>query len=108
MTILNDFLYYYENGSRDISKWAQQMIPPLLISYCPTYEVPKNHNESSSSFFLGCNYLRTAVCSTDSTRIFDSKIRFAHINFTSFSAPKSEKKKERKENSKNGGLLIIR
>ena len=37
------------------------MIPPLLISHCPTYEVPKNHNESSSSFFLGCNYLRTAV-----------------------------------------------
>ena len=37
------------------------MIPLLLISHCPTYEVPKNHNESSSSFFLGCNYLRTAV-----------------------------------------------
>ena len=37
------------------------MIPALLISHCPTYEVPKNHNESSSSFFLGCNYLRTAV-----------------------------------------------
>ena len=37
------------------------MIPPLLISHCPTYEVPKNHTESSSSFFLGCNYLRTAV-----------------------------------------------
>ena len=37
------------------------MIPLLLISHCPIYEVPKNHNESSSSFFLGCNYLRTAV-----------------------------------------------
>ena len=37
------------------------MIPPLLISHYPTCEVPKNHNESSSSFFLGCNYLRTAV-----------------------------------------------
>ena len=27
------------------------MIPLLLISHYPTYEVPKNHNESSSSFF---------------------------------------------------------
>ena len=61
MTILNDFLYYYENGSKIISPWGKEMIPLLLISYCPTYKLPKNHNESSSSFFLGCNYLRTAV-----------------------------------------------
>ena len=38
------------------------MIPPLLISHCPTYKVPKSHNESSSSFFwvvttLGLQYL---------------------------------------------------
>ena len=45
------------------------MIPPLLISHCPTYEVPKNHNESSSSFFLVCNYLRTAVICMYSTII---------------------------------------
>ena len=61
MTILNDFLYYYENGSKIISPWGKEMIPLLLISYCPTYKLPKNHNESSSSFFLGPNYLRTAV-----------------------------------------------
>ena len=61
MTILNDFLYYYENGSKIISPWGKEMIPLLLISYCPTYKLPKNHNESSSSFFLGCNYLKTAV-----------------------------------------------
>ena len=40
------------------------MILPLLISHCPTYKVSKNHNESSSSFFLRCNYLRTAVPGT--------------------------------------------
>ena len=51
MTILNDFLYYYENGSKIISPWGKEMIPLLLISYCPTYKLPKNHNESSSSFF---------------------------------------------------------
>ena len=61
MTILNDFLYYYENGSKIISPWGKEMIPLLLISYCPTYKLPKNQIESSSSFFLGCNYLRTAV-----------------------------------------------